>query len=68
MIAHRVSTVMRADRILVLDGGRIVADGGHDDLLRDSPLYGEIVDSQLEPEPPSLGTGAGYVWSIGEQA
>ena len=50
VIAHRVSTVMRADRILVLDGGRIVADGGHDDLLRDSPLYGEIVDSQLEPE------------------
>jgi ATP-binding cassette subfamily B multidrug efflux pump len=68
VIAHRVSTVMRADRILVLDGGRIVADGGHDDLLRDSPLYGEIVDSQLEPEPPALGTGAGFVWSIGEQA
>ena len=52
VIAHRVSTVIRADRILVLDGGRIVADGRHDDLLRDSPLYGEIVDSQLEPEPP----------------
>ena len=54
VIAHRVSTVIRADRILVLDGGRIVADGCHDDLLRDSPLYGEIVDSQLEPEPPTL--------------
>jgi ATP-binding cassette subfamily B multidrug efflux pump len=53
VIAHRISTVIRADRILVLDGGRIVADGGHDDLLRDSPLYGEIVDSQLEPEPPA---------------
>ena len=47
VIAHRLSTVRRADRILVLDGGRIVADGCHDDLLRESPLYGEIVDSQL---------------------
>jgi ATP-binding cassette, subfamily B, multidrug efflux pump len=50
VIAHRLSSVIRADRILVLDGGKIVADGRHDDLLRDSPLYGEIVDSQLEPE------------------
>jgi ATP-binding cassette subfamily B multidrug efflux pump len=51
VIAHRVSTVRRADRILVLDGGRIVADGRHDDLLRGSPLYGEIVDSQLGEQP-----------------
>ena len=51
VIAHRLSTVMRADRILVLDGGKIVADGCHDDLLRESPLYGEIVDSQLAPAP-----------------
>jgi len=50
VIAHRISTVLRADRILVLDEGKIVADGLHDDLLRDSPLYGDIVDSQLEPE------------------
>ena len=58
VIAHRVSTVIRADRILVLDGGRIVADGGHDDLLRDSPLYGEIVDSQL-PNRRTADVGAG---------
>jgi ATP-binding cassette subfamily B multidrug efflux pump len=56
IIAQRVSTVVRADRILVLDGGRIVAQGRHDDLLRESPLYGEIVDSQLEPEQGLIGS------------
>lgn len=48
VIAHRVSTVRRANRILVLDGGTLAADGTHDELLESSPLYGEIVDSQLD--------------------
>ena len=50
VIAQRISTVRAADLILLLDKGRIVAQGTHDDLLRDSPLYGEIIDSQFGGE------------------
>jgi ATP-binding cassette subfamily B protein len=49
VIAHRLSTVMRADQILVLDRGRIVARGKHEDLLASSPLYAEIYRRQLKP-------------------
>jgi ATP-binding cassette subfamily B protein len=49
VIAHRLSTVHRADLILVLDGGHIVAQGTHEGLLNSSPLYTEIVKHQLKP-------------------
>lgn len=52
VIAQRVSTVRRADLILVLDGGRLVGQGTHDEVLATSPLYGEIVDSQLVRDMP----------------
>jgi len=42
VIAHRMSSVQDADRILVLDSGRIVAEGRHDDLLRSCPLYARL--------------------------
>ncbi len=50
VIAQRISTVRDADLIVLLDGGEIVAQGTHDELLSSSPLYGEIVDSQLKKD------------------
>jgi ATP-binding cassette subfamily B protein len=47
VIAHRLSTVRRADLILVVDGGRIVQRGRHAELLREGGLYREIYDLQL---------------------
>ena len=47
VIAHRLSTVRRADMILVMDRGRIVQRGTHDGLLREGGLYKEIHDLQL---------------------
>jgi ATP-binding cassette subfamily B protein len=51
VIAQRISTVLTADKILVLDGGRLVAHGNHQSLLAESPLYREIYDSQLGDGP-----------------
>ena len=47
VIAQRISTVLKADKILVLDDGQIVAQGTHHELLASSPIYREIFDSQL---------------------
>jgi ATP-binding cassette, subfamily B, bacterial len=46
-IAHRLSTVRQADRILVLDEGRVVASGDHETLLRDSELYARFARIQF---------------------
>lgn len=50
IIAQRVSSIVDADQILVLDGGRIVAHGTHAELLETSETYREIVNSQLAAE------------------
>lgn len=48
VIAHRLSTVRQADRILVLDNGVLVAEGGHDALIRSNDLYARFSRLQLE--------------------
>ncbi len=50
IIAQRLATVKRADLILVLDGGRIVQQGTHEELLAQGGLYREIYDLQLRPQ------------------
>ena len=47
IIAQRISTVLKADTIIVLDNGKVVAKGNHKQLLGSSPIYREIYDSQL---------------------
>ncbi|MGV9195067.1 ABC transporter ATP-binding protein [Microbacterium sp. MC2] len=50
VVAQRVSTVQNADQIIVLDHGRMVGRGTHDDLLATNDTYREIVESQLTAE------------------
>ncbi|BDZ49476.1 multidrug ABC transporter ATP-binding protein [Frondihabitans sucicola] len=50
IVAQRVSTVIDADQIVVLENGRIVGQGTHDDLLASNETYAEIVSSQLTAE------------------
>ncbi len=63
VIAHRLSTVRRADKIIVLDQGRIAEMGHHDDLLAKQGLYWRMIRSQsldlLDDEPPEKAAQAG---------
>jgi ATP-binding cassette subfamily B protein len=47
IVAQRISTVLTADKIIVIDKGEIAAEGTHMELLKTSPIYQEIYDSQL---------------------
>ncbi len=50
VVAQRVATIVGADKILVVEGGRITAQGTHEELLASSEAYAEIVESQLSVE------------------
>ena len=50
IVASRISTIKQADQIVVLDKGRLVGVGRHDELIETSPTYAEIVESQLSAE------------------
>ena len=50
VVAQRVSTIVGADEIVVLEDGAVVGRGTHEELLAGNPTYQEIVQSQLTPE------------------
>ncbi len=73
VIAHRLSTIALADRVALLDGGRVVAEGSHADLLAAEPRYADVLDSLpaggersrlLAPAgvPSGLACGARTAW------
>jgi ATP-binding cassette, subfamily B, bacterial len=55
IVAHRLSTISLADRVVLLDGGRIVADGTHAELLASTPLYSEILAQAASDEDAEAG-------------
>jgi subfamily B ATP-binding cassette protein MsbA len=59
IIAHRLSTVRRADRLVVLDHGRIVEEGSHAELLELGGLYARLYQRQFRDEPLGLEINAG---------
>ena len=52
VIAHRLATVRRADRIIVLERGRVVAEGNHEQLIRESGLYARLARLQFLDDAP----------------
>ncbi len=59
IVAQRISTVLRADRIVILEKGMITAQGPHEELIRSSPIYREIYASQLGTSPYAAENGTG---------
>jgi ABC-type multidrug transport system fused ATPase/permease subunit len=55
VIAHRLSTIQNADRIVVLEDGRVSMMGSHEELLRQGGLYRELCEQQLRPGGPLAG-------------
>ncbi|QHC25376.1 ABC transporter ATP-binding protein [Streptomyces sp. GS7] len=65
VVAHRPSTVLLADRVALLSGGRIAAVGTHHQLLRDSPEYAALMSGAAEPEDGGPARDGGPVTGAG---
>ena len=61
VIAHRLSTIRGADRILVLDHGRVVEEGGHDQLMLRGGRYAELYNTYFRHQSPDYRPGEGFV-------
>jgi ABC-type multidrug transport system fused ATPase/permease subunit len=62
VVAHRLSTIMNADRIFLLDQNRLIAIGTHESLLETNDYYRSIVShQQVQPEQDPTGTGRYYM-------
>jgi ATP-binding cassette, subfamily B, multidrug efflux pump len=64
VVAQRISTVLQADKIIVIEHGRVAAEGTHAELMRSSPIYQEIYDSQLGNGLRLEAVQAGVEWEV----
>jgi ATP-binding cassette, subfamily B, multidrug efflux pump len=64
VVAQRISTVLQADKIVVIDRGRIAAEGTHGELMQSSPIYQEIYESQLGSGLRIEAVAAGAGWGL----
>jgi ABC-type multidrug transport system fused ATPase/permease subunit len=65
-IAHRVSGMRAAERIIVMDAGRVVGDGSHEGLLATCPPYARLIGQEIVLEEPAGDAGAPQVASVGD--
>ncbi|MEE0807119.1 MAG: ABC transporter ATP-binding protein, partial [Acutalibacteraceae bacterium] len=61
IVAQRVSSIMHAEKILVMENGRVIGMGTHDELMETCPLYREIGDSQIGDRRPESVGGEGVL-------
>lgn len=67
VIAHRVSTIRRAERVIMIDAGRVVAEGAHDGLLAGSPRYRALIAHAETPQDPPPAFAAGIASEEGRR-